>query len=251
MEYLKISVITVSYNQGKFIEDNILSVLNQKYPNFEHIVIDACSTDNTLNILKKYSHLKWISEPDNGQSEGLNKGFHKATGDLIVWLNSDDVMCAGAFEALNKWFVENPDKSVVTGNQVIINERGKIDHIIKASSFNTNTLLNTRYCCVMQNATVWRRVIFEKCGYLDETFHYNMDYEFFVRISKHFQSYIIDTNIAMFRVWEDSKTSTSNINFLKEKWRAKRIHHAKWLSSGTLWHITQFVKYPIKRLLRK
>ena len=130
-EKLKISVITVSYNQGRFIEENILSVLNQNYENFEHIIIDACSKDNTLDILKKYDHLKWTSEPDKGQSDGLNKGFRKATGDLIVWLNSDDVMCEGAFDALNIFFTENPDKHVVTGNQVIINGKSEIDHVIK------------------------------------------------------------------------------------------------------------------------
>lgn len=88
---LKISIITVSFNQGQFIEDNILSVINQNYSNVEHIIIDAGSTDGTLDILKKYDkHLNWVSEPDKGQSEGLNKGFKKATGEIIGWFNSDD-----------------------------------------------------------------------------------------------------------------------------------------------------------------
>ena len=90
-EYPLISIITPSFNQGKFIEQTILSVLNQHYPNFEHIIIDGGSTDGSIEILKKYPHLIWKSEKDRGQSEALNKGFEVAKGEIIGWLNSDDV----------------------------------------------------------------------------------------------------------------------------------------------------------------
>lgn len=248
-EKLKISVITVSYNQGRFIEENILSVLNQKYENFEHIIVDACSNDNTLDILKKYSHLIWTSEPDKGQSDGLNKGFLKATGDLIVWLNSDDVMCEGAFEVLNKFFTENPDKHVVTGNQLIINGNSKIDHVIKAESFTYDRLLNTRYCSVMQNSTVFRKGVLDKVGLLDENLHYTMDLDLFIRITKEYTSYTIDADIAKFRVWEDSKTTTAQINFYKNMLTLKKKHKARIFSSGNIWLMWQFVKYPFKRML--
>ncbi len=95
--YPKISIVTPSYNSAEFIEDCIQSVLKQNYPNFEHIIIDGGSTDGTVEILKKYPHLKWISEPDEGQSDALNKGFKKAEGDIIGWLNSDDVYLPGTF----------------------------------------------------------------------------------------------------------------------------------------------------------
>ena len=248
---LKISVITVSYNQGRFIEENILSVLNQKYNNFEHIIIDACSKDNTLDILKKYDHLIWTSEPDKGQSDGLNKGFRKATGDLIVWLNSDDAMCNGAFEVLNKFFTENPDKHVVTGNQVFINGNSEVDHIIKAEPFTYERLLNTRYCSVMQNSTVFRKEVLDKVGLLDETLHYTMDLDLFIRIAKEYKSYTIDADIAKFRVWEDSKTTTAQIKFYKNILVLKRKHKARILSSGNVWLIWQFIKYPIKRMFNK
>lgn len=250
-EKLKISVITVSYNQGRFIEENILSVLNQKYDNFEHIIIDACSNDNTLDILKKYDHLIWTSEPDKGQSDGLNKGFRKATGDLIVWLNSDDVMCEGAFEALNEFFTENPDKHVVTGNQVFINGNSEIYHVTKAESFTYDRLLNTRYCSVMQNSTVFRKEVLDKVGLLDETLHYTMDLDLFIRIAKEYTSYTIDADIAKFRVWEDSKTTTAQIKFYKNMLILKKKHKARILSSGNIWLVWQFVKYPIKKILKK
>ena len=245
---LKISVITVSYNQGRFIEENILSVLNQKYDNFEHIIIDACSKDNTLDVLKKYPHLIWTSEPDKGQSDGLNKGFRKATGELIVWLNSDDVMCEGAFEVLNQFFTENPDKYVVTGNQVFINGNSEVNHIVKAESFTYDRLLNTRYCSVMQNSTVFRKSVLDKVGLLDETLHYTMDLDLFIRIAKEFTSYTIDADIAKFRVWEDSKTTTSQIKFYKNMLILKKKHHARLFSTGNVWLMWQFVKYPMKKL---
>lgn len=248
---LKISVITVSYNQGRYIEENILSVLNQNYDNFEHIIIDACSKDNTLDILNKYDHLKWTSEPDKGQSDGLNKGFRKATGDLIVWLNSDDVMCEGAFEALNRFFTENLDKHVVTGNQVIINGNSEVDHKIKAKPFTYDRLLNTRYCSVMQNSTVFRKEVLDKVGLLDETLHYTMDLDLFIRIAKEYTSYTIDADIAKFRVWEDSKTTTAQIKFYKNMLALKNKHKARIFSSGNIWLIWQFIKYPIKKLLKR
>lgn len=250
MKNLKISVITVSYNQGQFIEENILSILNQNYDNFEHIIVDACSTDCTLEVLKKYPHLLWTSEKDKGQSDGLNKGFKRATGDIIVWLNSDDTMCEGAFDVINKFFVENPDKSVLTGNQIVIKGDSSFDHRIQAKAVTHDMLLNTRYCSVMQNSTVWRKEVFDKVGYLDESFHYNMDFELFVRISEKYTFYEIDADIANFRVWEESKTTTSHIKFLKEKWRAKQKHHARLISSGNYWLLCQFIKDPIKRFVQ-
>lgn len=96
----KISVITVSFNQAAFIEQNIRSVLAQNYDNFEHIVVDGGSSDGTVEILKKYPHLKWVSEPDNGQTDGLCKGFARASGEIIAWINSDDFYAPGIFVAV-------------------------------------------------------------------------------------------------------------------------------------------------------
>lgn len=248
MEELKFSIVTVSFNQGQFIRDCIESVLNQGYSNFEHIIVDGGSKDNTVQILKEYPHLNWVSEPDRGQSDGLNKGFRKATGDVIAWINSDDMLAPGALQAVNDFFVKNPSKSVVTGNQVFVDKDGTPMHTVKSELFTYNQLLNTRHCSVLQNSTFFRREVLEKVGLLDESFHYTMDLELFVRIAKQYKSYMMDKDLAMFRVWEDSKTTTSQFKFFQEMWRVKKKHHARVFSSGNVWLIWQYVKEPFKRV---
>lgn len=244
---LRMSIVTVSFNQGQFIRHNIESVLNQDYPNFEHIIIDGGSTDNTISVLKEYSHLNWVSEKDRGQSDGLNKGFRKATGDVLIWINSDDMLAPNSLKTINDFFENNPDKSVLTGNQVIINDNGKCLRTLNAETFTYNHLLNEP-SSVMQNATVFRLSVLKRVGLLDESFHYTMDHELFVRIAKEYKSYVVDADLAYFRIWEDSKTSTSQVKFFKELVRMKIKHHANLFSSGNIWLIWQFIKEPFKQI---
>lgn len=244
---LKISVVTVSFNQAEFIRQNIESVLNQNYPNFEHIIVDGGSTDGTIEILKEYPHLKWTSERDNGQSDGLNKGFKRATGDIIAWINSDDMLASNSLIKINSFFENNPDKYVVTGNQIIIDREDRPLRRVKAEKFTYNHLLNER-SSVIQNATFFRRSVLLDVGYLNESFHYTMDHELFVRIAAKYESYTIDEDLACFRIWGGSKTTTSQIKFFKEILKMKQIHHAKIISSGNLWLMWQFVKEPLKKI---
>ena len=123
----KVSIITPSYNQGQFIEETILSAKNQDYPNIEHIVIDGNSTDSTLDILHKYDNdIIWISEPDRGQSDALNKGFRIATGEIIGWLNSDDIYLPGAVKKAVDALMNNPKFDIVYGDYLIIDENSKV-----------------------------------------------------------------------------------------------------------------------------
>lgn len=119
---MKISVLTPSYNSGKYLDRAIQSVLNQCYANFEHIIMDGDSKDGTLNILKKYDHLKWISEPDKGQSDAMNKAFKKSDGDIIVYLNADDEFAPGAFAEIIKTFSQFPEADMVVGNLIVADQ---------------------------------------------------------------------------------------------------------------------------------
>lgn len=246
---LKISIVTCSYNQVEFIRQNIESVLNQNYPNFEHLIIDGGSTDGTVEILKEYPHLDWVSEPDRGQSDALNKGFRRSTGDIIAWINSDDMLAPNALFNINNFFEQNPDKSVVIGNQVLIDRNGNILKVIPAEAFTLNSLLNTRHCSVMQNSTLIRRSVFNEVGFLDEDFHYTMDLELFVRIAQKYTTYTINKDLAYFRMWDGSKTGSSQLQFYKEIIKVKKKHHAKLISSGNIWLLCQFMKAPLKRIL--
>lgn len=114
---LVVSIITPSFNQAQFLEEAILSVFNQDYPHVEYIIIDGGSTDGSIDIIRKYERrLKyWVSEPDSGQSEAINKGWNKSTGDIIAWLNSDDTYCPGALRAVAEVFEKNPETLLVHG----------------------------------------------------------------------------------------------------------------------------------------
>ncbi|GAG62509.1 unnamed protein product [marine sediment metagenome] len=128
LSWPRISVITPSYNQGRFLEKTILSVLNQNYPNLEYIIIDGGSTDESINIIKKYENYidYWVSEKDRGQADALNKGFKKATGDIIGWQNSDDIYLPSVFLKIAELFKQNPKIDIIYGNRFDIDEDNNI-----------------------------------------------------------------------------------------------------------------------------
>ena len=245
---LKISIVTVSFNQGKFIEDNIKSVIDQNYPNIEHIIIDAGSTDNTLEILKKYEEqVNWISEPDRGQSDGLNKGFKKATGEIIGWINSDDRLAPGALNKVARFFNDNRDEIAVVGNQAIIDEEGKILRIIKSRAYDYDYLLNHAKG-ITQNSTFFKREVFEKIGYLDESLHFAMDHDFFIRIARLKAMPYINETLAEFRLQTDSKTAMGSYDFVKELIKIRRKYGGSLLGSGSRSNYYIIITEPLRRI---
>jgi len=178
----KISVITPSFNQGEFLEKTILSVLEQDCPNIEYIVIDGGSTDNSVEIIRKYEkHLAyWVSEPDRGQSDAINKGFRRATGEIVTWLNSDDFYLPGAVKKVVDYFARHADVDFVYGDYYLADRQERILAKRKSIPFDYNILLyDANFIC--QPASFFRKSILDKIGLLDEKFHYLMDYEFFLR----------------------------------------------------------------------
>ncbi|MBE7416066.1 MAG: glycosyltransferase [Deltaproteobacteria bacterium] len=219
----RITVITPSYNQGGFIGDTIESVLGQDYPDLEYLVIDGGSKDETLDVLKKYEgRLAWVSERDRGQSDAINKGIRKATGDIIAYLNSDDLYEPGALKKAAQYFQANPERLWLTGRCGIIDANGRETRgcITAYKNFllrryGYNILLVTNF--ISQPATFIRREAFGELGLFDESQHRVMDYEFWLRLGRKYPPGFIDDRLALFRVHPGSKTSSSfHLTFREE-----------------------------------
>lgn len=244
----KISIVTVSYNQGQFIEDNILSVINQNYPNIEHIIIDAGSTDDTLDILKKYDkHLNWVSEPDKGQSDGLNKGFKKATGEIIGWFNSDDRVASGALYKVAHYFTQNPDEVAVVGDQIIIDEEGSVVKTIKSRSYSFDYLLNHAKG-ITQNSTFFKRAVFEQTGYLHEDIHYAMDRDLFIRIAKIKTMPYLAESLGEFRIQKEAKTAQGSYYFARDLLKIRKKYGGQAFSPGNMDTYYLILTEPLRRI---
>ncbi|MHA8095459.1 glycosyltransferase family 2 protein [Aquirufa lenticrescens] len=206
----KISIITPSFNQGEFIEECITSVLLQNYSNFEHIIYDANSTDGTISILNKYSHLKWVSEKDNGQSDALNKALNIASGEIIGWLNADDYYTNGTFNLVVEKFRLYPNSKWLAGKLYF-----KIDEI-NALKYWEPVILNYRNllnnCDILRTqATFIKREVYDAVGNFDENLHMVMDYDMWLRIAKMFEPLNINKELAVFRIHKNQKTTPKNL----------------------------------------
>lgn len=179
----QISIVTPTYNQGSFIEETILSVKKQNYPNCEHVVIDGNSTDDTISILQRYPHLTWVSEPDRGQSHALNKGLGRAGGDIIGWLNSDDLYMSHTLHTVAKVFAENPEIDIVYGDLLLIDVNGYVLKYRREIQFDFNIALYG-VCDIGQPELFFRKRVLDKAGLLDESFHMMMDREWWLRMAK-------------------------------------------------------------------
>lgn len=206
MKYPKISIITPSYNQGQFLEETMLSVLNQNYPNLEYIVIDGGSTDNSVEIIKKYQNrLKyWVSEKDGGQTDAINKGLRQSNGDIIGWLNSDDTYVPGAFFHVAQAFSACPDCILVHGDRILIDAQS---HVIGWSALPPfdPTRIGFNVC---SETAFWRREASERAGGLKTELRFAMDLEFFCRLYQIGKFRKLNQFLGRFRCHENNKSST-------------------------------------------
>lgn len=214
MDWPLVSVVTPSYNSAHFIERTILSVQRQDYPNVEHIIVDGDSTDGTLDILRRYPHLKWISEPDQGQSDALNKGFRRAQGKVIGWLNADDTYNLHAITEAVRYLNQHPNTAAVFSRCNVIDENDQVGYTLDAPPFSlAQDLLVHR---VPQPATFMRRDALEAVGYLDAELHYVMDRDLFLKLGYRGQLDNVDAIWANFRECEGTKTITHPQRFWVE-----------------------------------
>ena len=205
---LKLTIITPSFNQAPYIGQTIRSVLAQDYHCVEHIVIDGGSTDRTVDQLKKYPHLQWVSEKDRGQADALNKGLAKASGDIIGWINSDDYYEHQIFGSIVKCF-EEPDVMWVIGNLTFVWDQTGELIARKSPTINYERLINNPDI-VRQPSTFFRKSFIEKVGGWNADYFRAMDFDLWVRLAKISSPRMIDENFAYFRIHAHQKTSHSN-----------------------------------------
>ena len=212
-----VSIITPSFNQGRFISATIESVLSQDYANIEYIVIDGGSTDDTLDILKNYSgRLTYISEKDEGQSDAINKGFKMAKGEIVAWLNSDDIYEPGAVSAAVKQMESNPNAALLYGEGYIIDENGvKLRRFEYTQKFCFWSLLYFQDY-IMQPTTFFRTDALKKVGYLNKNLHWTMDWELWMKLAMKYDVLYTDEFLACSREYGATKTMTGGQKRLDE-----------------------------------
>jgi len=218
----RISIVTPSYNQGQFIEETIRSVLLQGYPNLEYIIIDGGSTDNTIEIIKKYeprlSH--WVSERDNGQSHAINKGWEKSTGKILAWINADDRYCPEAIKNIAQAFCKQENIVLVCGGGQTFDVSGK-KLISKKKPNIPNPYLLLERCgdVPMQPSVFLHRRVLDEVGFLNTRLHYVMDWEFWIRLGLNYepdQFIKINKVLSNNREWKGTKTNEGWLNVCQE-----------------------------------
>ena len=245
---IKISIIVPSYNQGQFLEDTFISIINQNYPSVEIIVMDGGSTDNSVEVIKKYEKYitYWQSKKDNGQSDAINQGFRRATGEIVTWLNSDDVLLPGTLQEVNKYATKYPKTQWFLGNVLWLNKYGDIIRIGKVE--NESLFWNSRHLFSNGGPTAFmRRERLIEIGALREDFHYMMDTELWHRfISKGDLFVRIQQYCWGLRLHENAKMSGHN--FKDSKLADK--NHPSWNQKKKE---DQFINnnYPISASLKK
>lgn len=217
MTFPKITVVTPSYNQGQFIEETILSVLNQNYPNLEYIIIDGGSTDNTVEVIKKYADKinYWVSEKDTGQANAINKGLKRATGDILCWLNSDDYY----FKDTLNYVAQNlnpANKEILFGEvDHIYDITGEIIHSDVKNKLDNYELSIFDY--IIQPGSFWTKKVWEETNGVDEKLHFVFDWDWFLRAKKIGASFkYVKRVMAMYRVHDAHKTGTGGSKRQKE-----------------------------------
>jgi hypothetical protein len=179
-----VSIITPSYNQAAFLEQTIQSVLSQDYSSIEYLLVDGGSTDGSLEIIEKYHHrfAWWVSEPDSGQAQAINKGMSRANGEIVGWLNSDDLYLAGVVSQAVAALTAKPELGFVYGDAITIDAAGNLLSPLKFKDYTLLDLIGFRIIC--QPAVFMRRSVLEQAGYLDDSYHFLLDHQLWIRLAR-------------------------------------------------------------------
>lgn len=227
-----ISIVTCSYNQKAFLETTILSVLRQKNVSFEYIVIDGASSDGSASVIDKYrSEIAYrVSEPDHGQSEALNKGLRHATGEIVGWLCSDDILLPATLQRIVELFKQHPDVDAIYGNAVLIDANGKVIRLKREIGFHPWLLCND-HNYIPQPAMFWRRKLHDQLGYLREDLHLTMDLELWLRFAKSQCKVLhVDEYLAAMRCHDSQKVFVQREALYMENTSLKAAYGSGWLN---------------------
>ncbi len=249
-DWPRIAIVTPSFNQGIFIEDTIKSVILQNYPNLEYFILDGGSKDETVEIIKKYE-LKitwWISGKDHGQAGAINRGFKKATGDIIAWINSDDRYLPDTFYLVANFFKNNPDVDMIYGDAEIIDKFGNlIMHRNELEFDRTMGRLIGFGILITQPAVFLRRQVLETAGFLDENLYYTLDSEYWSRIADHHKIKHFPRVLAQYRYHDDAKTIRAEKDAIP---LAQEEISAELLSSFNKLLISKYIPYSYAKIVR-
>jgi len=214
-----VSIVTPSFNQAKYLDDTIRSVLNQNYANLEYMIIDGGSTDGSVDIIRKYVDQLafWVSEKDNGQAEAINKGLSRAKGDILAWLNSDDMYLSGTIASAVKTLQDNLDVVLVYGNMLAVDKHGQRINFLKYHQLNIEDLLC--FEIIGQPAVFFRREAFEKAGVLDTSYHFFLDHYLWLRIASQGRILHVGETWAEARYHPEAKNIARPIEFSREAFR--------------------------------
>jgi glycosyltransferase involved in cell wall biosynthesis len=244
---VRFTIVTPSFNQAEFIDDTIQSVLNQSFNDYEYIIVDGASTDGTREVLEKYKDKasQIIIEPDNGQTDAINKGFRHAGGEIYAYLNSDDCYFNDTLEKVNAIFMENPDVDVVYGDCVFTDQDGQfVRYFSEIWDYYPKKLLNNSNF-IMQPSTFWRREVFEKYGPFDQQLHFGFDWAFWCELAKNnCKFYRAHEVLSANRVYAETKTSSGGYERLKELRKINRKYKTTILDNA-------YYTFSFSELLRK
>lgn len=213
MIYPRISIITPNYNMGKYLEDTIISVISQNYPNLEYIIIDGGSSDNSLDIIKKYEDQLafWITERDNGMYDAIQKGFDNCTGEIMAWLNSDDMYHKSSFFTVAELFTSFPNINWITGANTYYDESGKTVISGKARKLCKFDVYNHDYKWIQQESVFWRRSLWDKAGSrLDQNLRYAGDLSLWLKFFQYEKLYTTSALIGGFRLRSGNQISRNH-----------------------------------------
>jgi glycosyltransferase involved in cell wall biosynthesis len=252
-QWPRVAIVTPSYNQGQFLRRTIDSVLGQNYPHIDYLVVDGCSKDDSVAILRSYGdRLNWVSERDRGQTQAINKGFARTTGEIRSFLNSDDTLLPGAVEKAVSHLLAHPDCGMVYGSAHCIDEKDQILCDYRTADYSFERLIEN--CCVCQPAAFWRSDLAQRVGPFDESLHFAMDYDYWLRIDRmgakieHLREFL-----ACSRIHDATKTSTQQAKVFQEIIRVcmKNAGFASLVYYRDFWHYWCIEKSRWRKLWRR